>query len=150
MAVETYLQGAEISASQFFEIWHHYDSDGDSLSFFPVPAWNPSRGGGDLRAGLDLGKAEKAARSAFASLFLFCKQETLSRRPPEVFCLSSGTTETFAVLAAGVGYYGPYWVRAALGVACFAKGHPCSGYLDGKELQKLIQDLQQARKKAGL
>ncbi|XP_015261544.1 PREDICTED: calbindin [Gekko japonicus] len=53
MAVETYLQGAEISASQFFEIWHHYDSDG-------------------------------------------------------------------------------------------------SGYLDGKELQKLIQDLQQARKKAGL
>nr|XP_056710373.1 calbindin [Euleptes europaea] len=53
MAVETHLQGKEVSAAQFFEIWHHYDSDG-------------------------------------------------------------------------------------------------SGYLDGKELQSLIQDLQQARKKAGL
>uniref|UniRef100_A0A8D2KZA4 Calbindin n=1 Tax=Varanus komodoensis TaxID=61221 RepID=A0A8D2KZA4_VARKO len=28
-AAETYLQGAEISASQFFEIWRHYDSDGN-------------------------------------------------------------------------------------------------------------------------
>ncbi|XP_062986994.1 calbindin [Elgaria multicarinata webbii] len=29
MSAETYLQGAEISASQFFEIWRHYDSDGN-------------------------------------------------------------------------------------------------------------------------
>ncbi|XP_034981841.1 calbindin [Zootoca vivipara] len=29
MAAETYLQGVEISASQFFEIWRHYDADGN-------------------------------------------------------------------------------------------------------------------------
>nr|XP_020669468.1 calbindin [Pogona vitticeps] len=29
MAAETYLQAAQISASQFFEIWRHYDSDGN-------------------------------------------------------------------------------------------------------------------------
>lgn len=34
MTAETHLQGVEISAAQFFEIWHHYDSDGDS---FPLP-----------------------------------------------------------------------------------------------------------------
>lgn len=32
MTAETHLQGVEISAAQFFEIWHHYDSDGDSFS----------------------------------------------------------------------------------------------------------------------
>lgn len=31
MTAETHLQGVEISAAQFFEIWHHYDSDGDSF-----------------------------------------------------------------------------------------------------------------------
>uniref|UniRef100_A0A674IPM8 Calbindin n=1 Tax=Terrapene triunguis TaxID=2587831 RepID=A0A674IPM8_9SAUR len=29
MAAETHLQGVEISAAQFFEIWNHYDSDGN-------------------------------------------------------------------------------------------------------------------------
>ncbi|NXJ05043.1 CALB1 protein, partial [Odontophorus gujanensis] len=29
MTAETHLQGVEISAAQFFEIWHHYDSDGN-------------------------------------------------------------------------------------------------------------------------
>ncbi|XP_072707308.1 calbindin isoform X2 [Ciconia boyciana] len=29
MTAETHLQGPEISAAQFFEIWHHYDSDGN-------------------------------------------------------------------------------------------------------------------------
>ncbi|NWU83100.1 CALB1 protein, partial [Onychorhynchus coronatus] len=31
MTAETHLQGVEISASQFFEIWHHYDSDGNGF-----------------------------------------------------------------------------------------------------------------------
>ncbi|MGO1188899.1 UNVERIFIED_CONTAM: EF-hand domain-containing protein, partial [Salmonella sp. NW993] len=29
MTAESHLQGVEISAAQFFEIWHHYDSDGN-------------------------------------------------------------------------------------------------------------------------
>uniref|UniRef100_H0ZNK9 Calbindin n=23 Tax=Neoaves TaxID=3078114 RepID=H0ZNK9_TAEGU len=31
MTAETHLQGVEISAAQFFEIWHHYDSDGNGF-----------------------------------------------------------------------------------------------------------------------
>lgn len=51
MTAETHLQGVEISAAQFFEIWHHYDSDGDS---FPLPG---VAGGGWRLAGVCEGEA---------------------------------------------------------------------------------------------
>lgn len=47
MTAETHLQGVEISAAQFFEIWHHYDSDGDS---FPSGA-RGARGASPREAG---------------------------------------------------------------------------------------------------
>lgn len=78
MAVETYLQGAEVSAAQFFEIWHHYDSDGDSFSFFfPVPAWKPSGGGGDFEGRARFGEAEKALSPASSLL----QAGNFARRP---------------------------------------------------------------------
>ncbi|KAI1243498.1 Calbindin, partial [Lamprotornis superbus] len=84
MTAETHLQGVEISAAQFFEIWHHYDSDGDS---FPSGA--------------------RGARGASPR-----EAEGTARLP--------------------------------------ARSRPGNGFMDGKELQNFIQELQQARKKAGL
>lgn len=45
MTAETHLQGVEISAAQFFEIWHHYDSDGDAFTHPPSQGRRGAEGG---------------------------------------------------------------------------------------------------------
>lgn len=103
----------EISAAQFFEIWHHYDSDGDSFSL---------RGGGG--AGEEGGEPRGAGRGAGSP---WPGREQPVRDPP-----------------AGAGG----WRESLEGAVTLSVVG--NGFMDGKELQNFIQELQQARKKAGL
>lgn len=148
MTAETHLQGVEISAAQFFEIWHHYDSDGDSF---------PSGAAGAR------GARGASPREAGGTAALPARERPGPRPPPQPRSRrergrcrerrrgaarregAAGSETPLPALENGESLEGAVTAAVTLSVV-----HSGNGFMDGKELQNFIQELQQARKKAGL